>query len=140
MPVIHRDTDYAVRALAHLAQSGGVVAVSTLARAVSAPEDFLRKIMQTLLHARLVESTPGPLGGYALQGAAQAVTLLDIVKAVQGSIALSACLQDPSVCRNVKVCALRHKLMAVQKELNSWLKGITLADIAEAVPAEGVSW
>ena len=31
MPVIHRDTDYAVRALAHLAQSGGVVAVSTLA-------------------------------------------------------------------------------------------------------------
>lgn len=133
MPIIHRDTDYAVRALAHLAQTDGVVAVSALAESVNVPQDFLRKIMQRLQRARLVRSAQGPLGGYALRKAAEGVTLLDVVTAVQGPVALNACLEDRGICRSVKVCALRHKLVSVQKDLNSWLEGITLADVAGAV-------
>jgi len=67
MPVIHRDTDYALRALAQLARTGEVMSVSALAEAEHVPQDFLRKIMQKLQGAHLVQSTQGPLGGYSLR-------------------------------------------------------------------------
>jgi len=134
MPVIHRDTDYALRALAQLARTGEVMSVSALAEAEHVPQDFLRKIMQKLQGAHLVQSTQGPLGGYSLRREPQAIALLEVVDAVQGPIVLNACFEDPGICRNVKVCAFRHWLVSLQEEFNSWLSGITLSDVLQTVP------
>ena len=66
MPIIRRETDYALRALTRLALDGGSLAVSTLAEEEDVPPEFLRKIMQRLNQAGIVESSQGPFGGYRL--------------------------------------------------------------------------
>lgn len=134
MAIIHRDTDYALRALAHLARRGEVLPVRELAEAEDVPEDFLRKIMQKLQHGGLVSSMQGPLGGYSLRRDPEEITLGDVVAAVQGSIAFNACFEDPAICSRVKVCALRRKLASLQHELDGWLENITVADLAGEVP------
>ena len=137
MPVIHRDTDYAVRALALLAQGGEVTPVSALAEAECVPEDFLRKIMQKLHRAGLVESEQGPFGGYKLARDPDEVTLLDVTVAVQGPIVMNACFADPQVCRNVKSCGLRRQLLLLQQDLESRFAGISLAGVIESAVDAG---
>jgi len=134
MPVINRETDYAIRALAHLAREGDTVSVSDLAASEAVPADFLRKIMQKLLRARVVKSSQGSFGGYRLRKAPEDMTLLDVLEAVQGPLCMNACFADPNVCKTVKVCALRKRLMSMQKEINEWFRGINLADLAQSVP------
>ncbi|MFP4027614.1 MAG: RrF2 family transcriptional regulator [Candidatus Brocadiia bacterium] len=136
MAIIHRDTDYALRAMVHLAHSAETEPVSVLAEDESVPEDFLRKIMQRLKTAGLVESSQGPFGGYGLARSADRITLHDVVKAVQGPLTVNACFDDPEICENVKVCALRRRLGTLQKEIESWFDGINLADIAAGMQVE----
>lgn len=137
MPVIHRDTDYALRALALLAQGGEVVPVSALAEAEGVPEDFLRKIMQRLNRAGLVESVQGPFGGYKLIRDPGDVTLLDVTVAVQGPIAINACFADPRACRNLKLCGLRRQLMSLQQDMESRFADISLAGVIESAADAG---
>ena len=137
MPIINRDTDYAVRAMAHLGQAEDVVSVSDLAAQESVPEVFLRKIMQKLHRAGLVESAQGPFGGYKLRKGPGEVTIKEVLEAIQGPLKLNACFVDQTVCRNVRICALRRRLVALQGEIDGWLDGITLADLLESLPEKG---
>jgi Rrf2 family iron-sulfur cluster assembly transcriptional regulator len=139
MSLINRDTDYAVRAMAHLANKASVVSVSTLAENEGIPDVFLRKIMQRLHRAGLVASVHGPLGGYKIAREPGNITVLDILQAIQGPVCLNACFADPALCKNIKVCAFRKELKVLQKEINSWLAGITLSDVLAGMPqAKGV--
>jgi Rrf2 family protein len=137
MAVIRRDSDYAVRALSELARGGrDVVSVGVLAEQIRVPEEFLRKIMQRLNAHDIVSSTRGPFGGYSLARDSREISLGDVVEAVQGEIVVNECFEDPEICDNVRVCALRHRLRNLQDEIDSWLNGITLAEIVEDVPGK----
>jgi len=137
MPLINRDTDYAVRAMLHLGHSGEVVSVSELAESEKAPEEFLRKIMQKLHRAGLVKSEQGPFGGYRVSKEPGRISILDILEAVQGPISLNACFEEPDVCGNVQMCALRKRLGEFQKEMNEWFGGIMLSDLLKTMPQKG---
>ena len=130
MPIINRDTDYAIRALARLGRAGEVKPVSELADAERAPVDFLKKIMQKLHRASIVASQQGPFGGYALSRLPGEITLLEIVEAVQGPIAVNLCFCNLSTC-NRTTCSLKRHLTSLQAKVNEWLEGVTLGDIIE---------
>jgi Rrf2 family protein len=138
MPLIHRDTDYAVRVLVRLAVEKGVRSVPELAQAEDAPVEFLRKIMQRLQHAGLVRSRRGPFGGYELARNPSGVTLLQVVQAVQGDVLVNQCLGWGGPCPREGTCPLRPRLEEIQQELTGRLSEITLAQIAaDAVGAAG---
>lgn len=130
MAIITRETDYAFRALAHLAGEEGFVPVSGLADEIGVPEVFLRKIMQRLHGAGFVDSRQGPFGGYCMKGDPAAVSLLDVVEATQGPLVMNECFAAPGVCKGTENCPLRGRLRRVQEDLAAQLAGMSLADIA----------
>ena len=79
---------YAVRAVTYLArQKGNRLATSRhIAQAQRLPERFLVKVLRPLVSARLLLSLRGPNGGYRLARPAAAITLLEIVEAVDGPV------------------------------------------------------
>jgi Rrf2 family iron-sulfur cluster assembly transcriptional regulator len=80
-----RRGDYAVRTMLALAtlESGGWQSVSRLAAAMAIPERFLPQVMRVLMRAGLVEARTGRTGGYRLARPASAITLLDVIDAVE---------------------------------------------------------
>lgn len=77
---------YAANALAALTEQppGAVVTARDLAEGTDAPAGFLARILKDLTGARLLHSLRGPHGGFRLARPARAITLLDIVEAVDG--------------------------------------------------------
>jgi len=129
MVIIKRDTDYAIRALVQLSRQADTQPVSELAARERVPEHFLRKIMQRLHRAGIVESLQGPRGGYKLRRAPRKVTFWHILEAVQGPIEANRCFLDPAICRNTSDCVVRKKLRPLKDKLQAWLSDITLADV-----------
>lgn len=81
--MISQTVEYALRAMANLASLAGAAATNqAIARATHVPQAYLSKVMRDLVRAELVRSFRGPNGGFILARDAHAITLLDIVNAV----------------------------------------------------------
>jgi Rrf2 family protein len=104
---ISRKIDYGLRAMIYLASihAEQVVPFREVARQMLVPEDFLAKILKTLVDQGLVRSTRGPHGGYALAQPASSISFLQVIEAVEGPIALNVCLDDEG-CGNSGVCTM----------------------------------
>lgn len=131
MDLIRRDTDYAMRALAYLAehQTEGAVPTRALAQTQDIPPDFAHKIMGRLTRAGLVESRMGARGGFVLARDAEDITLLQVVEAMQGPVAVRKCLLGYDICPRRRSCQLSSRLHHIQRALVDLLRDSTLADI-----------
>ena len=132
--MITRETDYAIRALLRLAQQGDgqVVSTTVLAEDMEIPYRFLRRIVLKLGARDLVQSTRGKQGGLRLARPADAVTLLDIVEAMDPeSITLNICLGEENACPRSERCVVHHELAEIQQELRTRLAVVTLAILVE---------
>ncbi len=129
MEIIHRDTDYAIRAAARLAGSTELLSVTALSEQTDVPVDFLRKIMQRLRSGGLVKSVRGPFGGYSLSRSPDSITLKDIIESVQGPLRMNACFETPEICKNAGLCPLQGLLCQMEEKMTSYLDNVTLANI-----------
>jgi Rrf2 family protein len=127
-----RATTYALQALTYMAQyrTTGPMPSHLAARARGVPERFLLKIFKPLVSARVLRSVRGPNGGYSLARPAKAITLLEIVEAVDGPIRGDA----PAVA-GAKTNRLDRKLGQVcdqaAKRLREQLQKVTLAGLLD---------
>ncbi len=89
-----RAADYAVRVMIHLAAQpeGTVVSKALLAKAAEAPESFLSKILQSLARGGLIQARRGTVGGFSLLPLGAEASLLGVVEAIDGPIALNLCV------------------------------------------------
>ncbi len=102
---INRRTDYAVRIMLELARSGDRVSSKKLGTLAEVTYPFARSIVTDLASAGLVDARRGPGGGVALARPASDITLLDIVEAMEGHVALNVCVDDPAYCARSGACA-----------------------------------
>jgi len=93
---ISRKIDYGLRAMIFLASTAGtnVVPFREIAKAMHIPEDFLAKILKTLVDGALVRSVRGAHGGYALAKPSSEISFLDIIEAIEGPVQLNVCLSE----------------------------------------------
>ncbi len=105
---ISRKIDYGLRAMIYLASiaQDSVVPFREIARQMDVPEDFLAKILKTLVDQGLVRSTRGPHGGYALARPPTAISFLDVIEAVEGPVALNVCLDGEDACGHSTACTM----------------------------------
>ena len=131
MDVLRRNTDYALRAMMNLAKHYNGELVS--ARKVSHEEDISYpvacKLLQKLHKAKLVESCMGANGGFQLSRKPSKISLMEIIKAIQGPIRLNRCLLGLDACPRQPNCAASKKLAELQECIDSHLRRITLGDL-----------
>jgi Rrf2 family protein len=90
------------------------------------------KLLQKLHQAELVKSGMGPKGGFTLNREPSKITLLEIIKALQGEIRLNRCLPGGDECEFESDCEINTKLSCLQLYINGYLNGITLAEVMVA--------
>ncbi|TFH33766.1 MAG: Rrf2 family transcriptional regulator [Anaerolineales bacterium] len=97
---ITRQADYAVRAVLYLAglNNGRRAPTSEIARKQHIPPSFLAKIVSQLSVAGVVQTSRGARGGVALARAADDISLLEVIEAIDGPIMLNECVTDPNGC------------------------------------------
>ena len=103
---ITRTADYGVRVMSRLAAAplGTRMTVAELAHDSQSTVAFTGKILQRLVGARLVVSHRGFEGGFELARAADQITLLDIVQALDGKLCLNDCMPDGAGCDRATTC------------------------------------
>ena len=95
---INLESDYAVRLVRVLAQTGERLDAGTLAERARVSPRFTLKIMQKLVAAGIVRSFKGAHGGYCLTRAPADVTLHQVIEAVEGQYRFSRCLDGDYDC------------------------------------------
>ena len=130
MKLITRDTDYAVRALCHIAcQNERIVSVSELVRKLKIPRPFLRKILQALNKFGILKSYKGSGGGFLLAKPAGKIYLTDLMSIFQGVLEINECIFKKRICPNRGICVLRGKINLIQKRVLSELNSINIASL-----------
>lgn len=123
------------------------LATKALAELHGVPKEYLSKALQSLSTAKLVSSTLGPSGGYRLAKAPEAITILDIVEAVEGPGKTFVCTQirQNNPCRPVGYCesgpcAVARVMWQADEAWRSSLRGVRLSDLTQTlgtdIPAE----
>lgn len=126
-----RAGDYAVRCVLCLSlQEKGVVARRRdIARTMEIPDQFLTKIAKQLAHAGILEIVQGAQGGYRLIKPPEDLTLLEVVEAVIGEIALNDCLMNAESCNRSSSCAVHLVWEKARNQLRETLRGVRFADL-----------
>ncbi|HVR90095.1 MAG TPA: SUF system Fe-S cluster assembly regulator [Novosphingobium sp.] len=128
--------DYAVVTMSAAARHCGMVRVSAaqLAEETGLPVPTVQKIVSKLTAAGLLRSSRGVGGGLKLARPAAAITLADIVEAVEGPIALTACTDHGKHdCGLESACAVRPHWGLVNAAMRGALAGVPLTQLAELV-------
>ncbi|MEU5661561.1 RrF2 family transcriptional regulator [Streptomyces longwoodensis] len=143
--------DYAVRAVLELAvrQGGGdPVKAESIADAQDIPHKFLEGILGDLRRAGVVDSRRGGGGGYRLARAAEAITVADVIRAVDGPIVSVRGVRPTGLSYAGSAEPLLPLWIALRANVRRILEGVTVADIAadalpepvRALAAEPAAW
>jgi Rrf2 family protein len=115
--------------------SGATLPTRALAEYHGISETYLSKQLQALANAGIVESVPGPRGGYRLMRLAEEITLLDVVEAIDGREPLFRCMEIrqrcPVECRAESYrtpCAIHVAMARADKAWRDALRSQTVAD------------
>lgn len=126
-------TDYAVVVLVRLSQGEGVQTSPGIAASTGIPEPTVAKVLKTLAARGLVASQRGARGGYRLTRPIGAVPIADVIAAIDGPIALTACVDGAGTsCETQDLCPMRGRWDPVNEAIMQALTAITLADMQEA--------
>ncbi len=123
---------YSLRAMLHLAlyQKDSVIMAREIAEQQNLPENYLEQLMLSLRRAGLVSAMRGSRGGYLLARPPEAITLANIVEAVEGSLSIADCSDVPNCCAVPETCALKDVFDEINSKLYGAFSGITLSDLA----------
>ncbi len=129
--------DYAVVMMAAAARHCGTVrlSASALADETGVPLPTAQKLVSRLAAAGLVESARGTGGGFRLARPAAAISLADIVEAVEGPIAMTTCVdEERHDCALDGHCLVKPHWGVVNEAIRGALAGVSLAHLSSAPP------
>lgn len=126
--------EYGVLGLLHLARQGPdrMVLIDEVSRQESIPKSFLAKIFQSLVKVGLVKSYRGAGGGFTLTRRPEEITVLEVIEAIEGPIALQRCLQEVPDCEHMEGCALCGLFERAQDRVKEVFSSTSLADLIKA--------
>ncbi|MDH5410103.1 MAG: SUF system Fe-S cluster assembly regulator [Alphaproteobacteria bacterium] len=130
---ISKMTDYGVVVMAQLAQAtDAVVTAPDLAAGAGLPAPTVAKILKRMTQGGLVTSHRGTNGGYALSRPATEISVADIIGALEGPVAVTACVDGATgdACSVESLCLIRGCWDRVNAAVNRTLKSMSLAEIA----------
>lgn len=124
-------SDYAIVVLSRLAAGqGDVLTTATLAVETGIPEPTVSKVLKLLSKQKIVFSVRGANGGYKMDRAPKDITVTELITALEGPIALTACVEDSHTdCMITALCPLKGGWQKVNRAVKAALDSVTLADL-----------
>ncbi len=135
--MLSQKAKYALRALVQLTRAqGGQLTAGELALQAGAPRKFLEAILRELSRNRLLTSRRGKFGGYVLARSACKISFAEVIRVVDGPLALAPCV-SPRLgfrkcddCPDLQLCTLREALSRARDSTAEVLEAYSLAEAA----------
>ncbi len=124
--------DYGVVLMGELADSRTRLSATDLAARTGLPSPTVAKILNLLARAALIVSHRGLKGGFALARGADAISVADIIEAIDGPIALTNCIdQKDGQCDFDQICRMRGRWQKINTAVRGALDDVTLAELGD---------
>ena len=124
---------YGTRALLDVAmhQGEGPVQLKVIAERQQLSISYLEHIVAPLISAGMLRSVRGVNGGVLLGKPAKDIKLNEVIRALEGSVALVECVDDPNVCPRSDHCATRDMWAEIKKAMDGVLESTTIQELVE---------
>ena len=122
---------YGIHAMYDLAHADADMpqSIKSIAERENIPESYLEQLLITLRKCGLVKSVRGAQGGYMLARAPHEISVGDVLRALEGDLAMLDCLIEEDACHRACACPSRTVWQKVHRGLNDIVDGITLQDM-----------
>lgn len=129
--MLPKTAEYALRAIASLAhQPDRSHSAEAIAEQTQVPRRYLHRVLQDLVQANLVQSRPGPGGGYSLIPDAMSISILDVVNAVAPVERIRHCpLGLPS---HTRLCPLHRELDKAYAAAEAAFSSVTIGELLQS--------
>lgn len=126
-----KQADYGIVLMTTLADRGDEqMAAAELAEATGIPGPTVAKVLKLLAREGLLDSQRGVKGGYSLSRSPQEISVVDMIEALEGPIAVTECIEDaPGECNQEASCRLRSNWQIINDAVRRALETITLAEL-----------
>lgn len=135
---LSKKADYALMAMKHLAMRPDAASASAreIAEQYDIPIELLAKVLQRLARRGLLTSHQGTRGGYRLARAADAISVADVIQAIDGPLTVTACSTEAENCDQYGKCSVRDPLWRIKDRILAALATCSLREVAAEVPTD----
>jgi Rrf2 family protein len=129
---LSKKADYALMAMKHLATRADAASASAreIAEQYDIPVELMAKVLQRLARRGLLTSHQGTRGGYRLSRPAHAISVADVIQAIDGPLTVTACSTDAENCGQFAKCSVRDPLWRIKDRILLALSTCSLAEVA----------
>jgi Rrf2 family protein len=129
---LSKKADYALMAVRHLALKTGPSSASAreIAEHYDIPIELMAKVLQRLVRAGLLLSTQGTRGGYTLSRPSIAISVADVIQAIDGPFTVTACSTEKTDCEQYSKCSIRDPLWQIRERIATTLGTVSIAEMA----------
>jgi FeS assembly SUF system regulator len=128
--ILSKLADYGVIIATHLASAPDrQVNAAAVAEATRLPPATVAKVLKRLAHAGVVAGTRGATGGYRLARAPAAISIAEVVAAIDGEIGVTQCVSHVENCDRTHFCPTRPHWAHINRAVGQALGAVTLAEM-----------
>jgi len=123
--------EYGLRAVRYLVENvdKSRISIGDISENKKIPEPFLRKLFKPLVQQGIINSTRGVSGGVRLARDPKEITILEVVEALEGPLALNECLLADSTCEFLDECGMHNVWEEAQAAMAKVLRSKNLTDL-----------
>lgn len=134
---LSKKADYALIAMKHLALRPDQAASSAreIAEQYDIPVELMAKVLQRLAREGLLASHQGTRGGYQLSRSPSAISVADVIQAVDGPLTVTACSTDDDNCDQYSKCSVRDPLWKIKERILLALQTCSITELANDLNA-----
>ncbi|MBI4475872.1 MAG: Rrf2 family transcriptional regulator [Acidobacteria bacterium] len=127
---LSKKADYGLIAMKHLALRKHSSSAREIAEQYDIPVELMAKVLQRLVRKGLLVSQQGTRGGYALARSPGAISIADVIQAIDGPVTMTACSVSDEECDQYSKCNVRDPLWRIKERIVTALSTCTIAEMA----------
>ncbi|GAB3203422.1 Rrf2 family protein [Pontibacter aydingkolensis] len=134
--MLSKTTEYALRAIVYIAlhnEDGHKIGIKEVAKELDLPQPFTAKILQDLVRKGVIASLKGPGGGFYLHKPASELTILDVVRNIDGLEAFKKCGMGMKECSGSHPCLLHNDIVVYRDHLLKVFRSKSIQDLVDSV-------
>ncbi len=125
--------EYGLRAMRYLVENGDEsrISIGDISENKNIPEPFLRKLFKPLVQQGIINSTRGVSGGVRLARDPKDISVLEVVEALEGPLALNECLLEDIACEFLSECGMHDIWEEAQAAMAKVLRSKNLTNLTK---------